>query len=241
MPITLNGTTGIVGPDGSAASPAIQGGDANTGMFFPAADTIAFATAGTEDMRITSVGDVGIGTSSPAGRLQVTKNGAEVARFTNSLSNGGDWEFKIGGGGFEDRRLMITDKFSGADNVRVGIDSSGNFQFNSGYGSAAVAYGCRAWVNFNGTGTVAIRASGNVSSITDNGTGDYTVNFTTAMPDANYSVAGGCNSLDADGTSRNFCVSETNPPTTSACRVFTGSTTSTTKLDRTSVYVSIFR
>jgi hypothetical protein len=49
-------------------------------------------------------------------------------------------------------------------------------------------YLCRAWVNFNGTGTVAIRASGNVSSITDNGTGDYTVNFTTAMPDANYSV-----------------------------------------------------
>jgi hypothetical protein len=46
---------------------------------------------------------------------------------------------------------------------------------------------CRAWVNFNGTGTVAIRASFNVSSITDNGTGDYTVNFTNAMPDANYS------------------------------------------------------
>ena len=59
-------------------------------------------------------------------------------------------------------------------------------QFNAS-GSAPV-YACRAWVNFNGTGTVAIRASGNVSSITDNGTGDYTVNFTTAMPDANYSV-----------------------------------------------------
>ena len=52
------------------------------------------------------------------------------------------------------------------------------------------SYSSRAWVNFNGTGTVAIRASGNVSSITDNGTGDYTINFTTAMPDANYSVAG---------------------------------------------------
>jgi hypothetical protein len=51
---------------------------------------------------------------------------------------------------------------------------------------SAPSYTCRAWVNFNGTGTVAIRASGNVSSITDNGTGDYTVNFTTAMPDANY-------------------------------------------------------
>ena len=46
---------------------------------------------------------------------------------------------------------------------------------------------CRAWVNFNGIGTVAIRASGNVSSITDNGTGDYTVNFIDAMPDADYS------------------------------------------------------
>lgn len=50
----------------------------------------------------------------------------------------------------------------------------------------APTYACRAWVNFNGTGTVAIRASGNVSSITDNGSGDYTVNFTTAMSDANY-------------------------------------------------------
>jgi hypothetical protein len=50
----------------------------------------------------------------------------------------------------------------------------------------APVYAARAWVNFNGTGTVAIRASGNVSSITDNGTGDYTVNFTTVMPDANY-------------------------------------------------------
>lgn len=51
---------------------------------------------------------------------------------------------------------------------------------------AAPIYAARAWVNFNGTGTVAIRASGNVTSITDNGVGDYTVNFTTAMPDANY-------------------------------------------------------
>lgn len=51
---------------------------------------------------------------------------------------------------------------------------------------SAPLYQCRAWVNFNGTGTVAIRGSGNISSITDNGVGDYTVNFATAMPDANY-------------------------------------------------------
>ena len=53
---------------------------------------------------------------------------------------------------------------------------------------SAPRFACRAWVNFNGTGTVAIRESGNVASITDNGTGDYTINFTTAMPDANYAV-----------------------------------------------------
>jgi hypothetical protein len=53
---------------------------------------------------------------------------------------------------------------------------------------SAPSYTCRAWVNFNGTGTVAIRASGNVTSITDDGVGLYTVNFTTAMPDANYAV-----------------------------------------------------
>jgi len=70
------------------------------------------------------------------------------------------------------------------------ITSTGLLQFNSGYGSVATAFGCRAWVNFNGTGVVAIRASGNVSSITDNSTGNYTVNFTTAMPDANYSASG---------------------------------------------------
>ena len=58
---------------------------------------------------------------------------------------------------------------------------------------SAPMYACRAWVNFNGTGTPTIRASGNVSSITDNGVGDYTINFTTAMPDANYSFSGFCN------------------------------------------------
>ena len=76
--------------------------------------------------------------------------------------------------------------YSTASTERMRIDSSGNLQFNSGYGSVATAYGCRAWVNFNGTGTVAIRSSGNVSSITDNGIGQYSVNFTTAMPDSNY-------------------------------------------------------
>ena len=64
------------------------------------------------------------------------------------------------------------------------IDSA---QFATVSGTAPI-YPCRAWVNFNGTGTVAIRGSGNTTSITDNGTGDYTVNYTTAIVDANYSA-----------------------------------------------------
>ena len=62
----------------------------------------------------------------------------------------------------------------------------------------APLYMCRAWVNFNGMGTVAIRGSGNVSSITDNGTGNYTVNFTTAMSDANYCVVVGSTGQTTD-------------------------------------------
>jgi uncharacterized protein (AIM24 family) len=72
------------------------------------------------------------------------------------------------------------------------IDSA---QFATVSGTAPL-YGCRAWVNFNGQGTVAIRASGNVTSITDNGTGDYTVNFTTAMADTNYATLFGAQQDD---------------------------------------------
>jgi hypothetical protein len=75
---------------------------------------------------------------------------------------------------------------SGSVTDVASFTSAGVFAFNSGYGSVAPAYACRAWVNFNGTGTPAIRASANVSSLTDNGTGDYTINFTNAMPDGNY-------------------------------------------------------
>jgi len=89
----------------------------------------------------------------------------------------------------------------------------------------APLYMARAWVNFNGTGTVAIRASGNVTSITDNATADYTVNFTTAMPDINYATIG------TTGTGANFqapCTLNINrvqtsgshvDPTTSAVRI----------------------
>lgn len=76
----------------------------------------------------------------------------------------------------------------------------------------------KAWVNFNGTGTVAIRDSFNVSSITDNGTGDYTVNFTTAMPNANYALAGYSRSTVSTLTTTCISGTSTSSVTTSACR-----------------------
>ena len=100
-------------------------------------------------------------------------------------------------------------------------------------------YLAKAWVNFNGTGTVAIRAAGNVSSITDNGTGDYTVNFTNAMPDANYAFTFG----GAKNTSGYECyhAAYTNGVLTTSLRVrsFGGSTV--TIIDLEYFTLSIFR
>lgn len=123
-------------------------------------------------------------------------------------------------------------------------DGSGNLSFNSGYGSDAVAYGCRAWVNFNGTGTVAIRASGNVSSITDNGTGDYTVNFTAAMPDVNYSISGTASGATYPIYSVCPLGSGTAYAGLSVCRIGVGYTNLGTNFlfaDSGSVSVAIFR
>ena len=100
----------------------------------------------------------------------------------------------------------------------------------------AVKGSAKAWVNFNGTSTVAIRASYNVSSITDNGTGDYTVNFTTAMADANYA---------ASVSTVWATISNVSNTTTSSCTVITGYYTSfgggATSADRDQINVAIFR
>jgi hypothetical protein len=123
--------------------------------------------------------------------------------------------------------------FNGTANINLpGVNAAGN-QNTTGNAATATAlstasgaapsYAARAWVNFNGTGTVAIRASGNVSSITDNGAGDYTVNFATAMPDANFStVVAGNGDFGIDRQSRPSIYTtisnalETTPTTTSA-------------------------
>jgi hypothetical protein len=138
--------------------------------------------------------------------------------------------------------------FSAADTIdfteggtAVGqFDSSANFKFNSGYGSVATAYGCRAWVNFDGTGTPAIRASGNVSSITDNGTGDYTVNFTTAMPDVNYCpvamTSGDADIIVIGGSRTVYAISST-----SSCPVKNYRTVDNSLQDQATMCVAFFR
>ena len=100
---------------------------------------------------------------------------------------------------------------------------------------------CRAWVSFNGTGTVAIRDDFNVSSITDNGTGDYTVTFTNAMPDRNYAI---CASRGQNGnTNPNYVMTVrevSNAPSTTS---FTFTTNGATGggADSTGVYTAVFR
>jgi hypothetical protein len=82
--------------------------------------------------------------------------------------------------------------------MAITLSGSGGITFPDTTTQSTGKQACKAWVNFNGTGTVAIRDSFNVSSITDNGTGDYTINFTTAMPSANYSAVGTCQSQTYD-------------------------------------------
>ena len=120
-------------------------------------------------------------------------------------------------------------------------DSSGVLATQNGMNGIA-----KAWVNFNGTGTVAIRASFNVSSITDNGVGDYTVNFTNAMPDANYTTMTTTNRSSTNTTLVNISriADELATPTTSAVRVVQGVVDGVRNLQKEdcSIYcVSIFR
>jgi hypothetical protein len=179
-------------------------GAARSNVYSPSANTIGIVTAGTERVRVDSSGRVGIGTVPSAwnlaanfevGAASVVGNGPN-AYFSANQYYDGAWKYKTDG--FGTTLLQTNGNFdfytaptglanaTSTQTLRMRLAPGGDLLFNSGYGSVATAYGVRAWVNFNGSGTVAIRGSGNVSSITDNGTGDYTVNFTTAMPDANY-------------------------------------------------------
>jgi hypothetical protein len=118
MSLILNGTDGLSDVDGSASTPAVRGTDTNTGIFFPAADTIAFAEGGAEVARFDSSGNLGIGTSSPVslldvrGKLSVSNNSASYWQFDRNDSDGS---------------LQFIDTAT----ERMRIDSSGNLMVNT--------------------------------------------------------------------------------------------------------------
>jgi len=162
---------------------------------------VAVTVDGSETARFDANGRLGIGDNNPRAKVSfgttaVDTNGYDVTGFR--LYDNGSTIFY--GFGVSDTQLNYRTGTANDQHVWYAastevmrIDGSDNLKFNSGFGSVATAYGCRAWVNFDGTtntgGNCDIRASGNVSTVADNGVGQYEVNFQTAMPDANYTIA----------------------------------------------------
>lgn len=187
----------------------------------------------TTAMTIDTSQNVGIGTTSPSDKLHVVANatGQDGAIRVDS-------QFGSGYFGAVGNYPAFGYRNGGVLTAALGYDTNSNFLFTGPASSRQPAFLCRAWVNFNGTGTVAIRASGNVSSITDNGTGDYTVNFTTALADANYAVVG-----TADTTSivnRSVAVWSGTNQTASLVRIGTLATGGSA-FDANYVELSVFR
>jgi hypothetical protein len=247
MAITLDGTNGITTPDVDSTTSVTTPLVTNAGrlaLSATGANIITASTNGAERLRIDSAGALNVGTTSNQGGL-ITVNRVQSSGVAQMLT------LRCGSSGNLSTFNYFADPVAGTalrfdyggaylairdgTTERLRIDSSGNLQFNSGYGSVATAFGCRAWVNFNGTGTVAIRASGNVSSITDNGAGSYAVNLTTAMPDINYAVVASSRDAGVQATFTSTAISST-----SVAPVFTLSTAGSS-VDANQVYVAIFR
>jgi len=253
MALTLSGDDGVAGVNGSATTPAVQGTDTNTGLTF-GTDTVNVVTGGSTRATVDSSGRLGIATTTP-GSLDAFGDDLVIGdgsghRGTTIYSGTGSQGviyFADGTTGGDVARGKVF--YSHSDNYlafdtdateRMRIDSSGNLRFNSGYGSVATAFGVRAWINFDGTAaTIGTgRGSGNMDAVTDNGTGDYTVNFTNNMPDANYCVQV---SIELDDTvnTNNFGVKNGTTPAVGSVRVAVGSETGTLDTDR--YFVSIIR
>lgn len=200
MPVVINGSTGISGTDGSAATPALQGTDTNTGMFFPAADQIAFAEGGTEVMRLDASGNVGIGTSSPGASLDIVSSGLPL-RFASGATSGyglaqygrsstasqnwhvgseGDGSFRFyngnfGGGSERGRFDAFGSFFLGTPGLQpsatqAGIRAGGSGFIELGRGTGTDGWGALSFANGNGF-VGSVTTSG--SSTSYNTTSDY--------------------------------------------------------------------
>ena len=155
-------------------------------------DAMDFATAGAFRMRIASDGDVGIGTDSPdvkldiRGEVAIEYNATYGLRFYNQARN--NWG-SIGNNSTNTGADLIFKSGSSGMNLL----HAGDFQFNSGFGSIATAFGVRAWVRFrgdtSGTGNRQVDGSGNVSTVGYIAAGRYRMNFSNSMPDVHFAVA----------------------------------------------------
>jgi hypothetical protein len=138
---------------------------------------------------------------------------------------------------------VFANSITSALSVSTDLSASANLSFNSGFGSAAIAYGCRAWIAFSGA-TPTISNNGNVSSLTKNATGNYTINFTNAMPDANYAFSGGVMKHDT-GDDGNIIIqvggNSANTPKVGSIRCITRIVSGSTLVDSAFASVMIFR
>jgi hypothetical protein len=169
MSLILSGSEGLSDIDGSAATPAIRGTDSNTGMFFPAADTIAFAEGGAESMRIDSSGRVGIGTSSPDTILNI--QGVDPTFLIQDSDEAGDGFIKFQTANGTQRAFIQAAMTANVMLLGVGtseamrIDSSGNLLVGTASGGGAG--GVTFYPLGNGAGSATVQVFNKTNTTTD--------------------------------------------------------------------------
>lgn len=179
MSLILSGTDGISDVDGSASTPALRGTDANTGIFFPAADTIAFSEGGVESMRIDSAGNVGIGTASPVEKLTVAGSiSTNIDLVLKQGTTDRGYIFGTSSGLFYRATSGLPHVFQNVGTELMRIDSSGNVSLG---GAAATA---RLYLSTpSGDGTVNISGDGtNYAVFRSQGASFYQLGSLTSVP-----------------------------------------------------------
>ena len=187
---TLNQNT--TGSAGSVAAANITGTTLAAGVTGSSLTSVGTISSGTWSGSFGAVSGANLTTLNASnlssGTVATARLGTGTASSSNYLRGDGTWSAVSVSPAGSNTQIQYNSSGSFAGSSNLTFDGT-NLSFNSGYGSAGVAYACRAWVNFNGTNG-AIRSSGGVTSVTRNATGKYTINFSITFPDANYTITG---------------------------------------------------